>query len=160
MMDSATRTESAGAAVRADPAGEREVFDQLKPLIMEVTGAKEDEIGMDSVLMSDLGAESLDLLDLSFLIEERFGITIEADEFESRARQRLEGGEYERNGCLTEAALAELREALPEVAPDKLAPGLRKSELPSVLPVSVFVHLVQRKVAAKSEGDARVGEDA
>jgi acyl carrier protein len=101
---------------------------------------------MESVLMADLGAESLDLLDLSFLIEERFGITIGSDEFEGPARQRIPDGVYEKDGYLTAAALAELRCALPEVAPDKLSEGLRKMELPSVLPVSVFVHLIQRKL--------------
>ena len=54
------------------------------PLVREVTGARR-QIRMESGLMQDLGAESLDLLDLSFLIEETFGVTIEADEFERQA---------------------------------------------------------------------------
>jgi len=126
------------------------IFRDLVPLIREVTGAREEQVRMDSVLMGDLGAESIDLLDLSFLIEERFGITIEADEFERQARQRIPGDVYEANGYLTEQALEELRKALPEVRPESLRPGLKKIEVPSVLTVGVFVHLIQRKLADKT----------
>lgn len=145
------------------PAGymtEQEVLVRLKALITEVTGVPGEQIETDSILMADLGAESLDLLDLSFLIEEHFGITLESDEFESQAKGRLPDGVYERDGYLTPAALAELRLALPEVRPDRLVEGLRKMELPSVLPVSVFVHLIQRKLAEKSEGDTHAGRNA
>ena len=113
-------------------------------------------IGLQQVLMENLGAESLDLLDLSFLIEERFGITIGSHEFEDQAKARLPGGVYEKEGFLTPEALVELRRALPEIPPARLVPGLRKLELPSLLTVSVFVHLIQRKLAEKT----RVATDA
>lgn len=130
---------------------EHEVFEKLLPLIREVTGARPEQISMDSGLMEDLGAESLDLLDLSFLIEETFGITIEADEFERQARERIPGGVYERDGDLTEEALEELKKALPEVPSEKLRPGLKRIEVPSVLNVAVFVHLIQRKLGERAQ---------
>lgn len=126
---------------------EDEIFQELKPLIMEVTGARADQIRPESVLVEDLGAESIDLVDLSFLIEEKFGVTIEANEFERRARARIPGGVYEKDGLLTAEALAELREAMPEIDPERLKVGLRKVDLPALLTVSVFVHLIQRKRA-------------
>ena len=127
---------------------DEQVFERLAPLIREVTGARPEQITMASGLMEDLGAESIDLLDLSFLIEETFNVTIEADQFEQEASKRIPGGEYEREGVLTAAALEELKRALPEVPPQKLAPGLKKIELPSVLTVGVFVRLIRRKLAA------------
>lgn len=130
---------------------EQQIFEKLIPHVQEITGAKPADITMQSCLMEDLGAESIDLLDFSFLIEENFGITIESDEFESRANERLPGKQYEKNGYLTEEALEELKKALPEVPPEKLAPGLKKIELPSVLNVAVFVHLIQRKLARKAQ---------
>ena len=128
---------------------ETEAFERLLPLLREVTGARADQVAMDSNLMADLGAESIDLLDLSFLIEETFGITLEADEFERQATDRIPGGQYERDGYLTPEALEELKKALPEVPVEKFRPGLKKIEVPSVLNVAVFVHLIQRKVAQK-----------
>jgi acyl carrier protein len=128
---------------------EQDVFEKLLPLIQEVTGARDGQVRMQSGLVEDLGAESLDLLDLSFLIEETFGVTLAADEFERQVRSRLPGGVYERGGLLTPEALAELRTALPEVPPEKFRPGLAKVALPQVLNVAVFVHLIQRKLAEK-----------
>ena len=128
---------------------EHEVYSRLVPLVQEVTGAGEDQVRMESGLVEDLGAESLDLLDLTFLIEEEFGVTLGADEFERQARARMPGGVYERDGLLTDEAVACLREALPEVPPEKLRPGLAKVALPQVLNVAVFVHLIERKLAEK-----------
>lgn len=130
---------------------EKEVFKKLVPLIREVTGVREEQIKMESCLMYDLGAESVDLLDFSFLIEEIFDITIEADEFEEQASKRIPGGVYEKDGLITDEALEELRKALPEVPAKYLKPGLKKIELPSVLNVAVFVHLIQRKLTEKSQ---------
>ena len=123
---------------------EQEVFEKLIPLIREVTGASPDTIKMESRLMNDLGADSLDLLDLSFLIESEFHVTLQGDEFQREATTRIPGGVYERDGILTDEALAELKTALPEIDPDKLVTGLRALELPRLLNVAVFVHLIQR----------------
>ena len=130
---------------------EQEIFEKLVPLVREVTGVREDQVTMDSGLMQDLGAESVDLLDFSFLIEETFDIVIEADEFEQQASKKLSNEEYEEDGVLTNEALEELRKALPEVPVKYLQPGLKKIELPSVLNVAVFVHIIQRKLAEKSQ---------
>ncbi len=125
---------------------EQEIFDKLLPLVREVTGARPEQIRPDCALMEDLGAESLDLLDLSFLIEETFGVTLSADEFERRASARLNGEAYERNGFLTEAGVKELRKALPDIPPNKLTPGMPKVALPRVLTVAVFVRIIQSKL--------------
>jgi acyl carrier protein len=130
---------------------EQEVFTKLVPLVREVTAAREHQIRMESGLMEDLGAESLDLLDLCFLIEETFGVAITGDEFARRAAEQMPGGVYERNGLLTAEAVAELRKALPEVPPEKIQPGMPKVAVPRVLNVAVFVHLIERKLAETKE---------
>jgi hypothetical protein len=85
--------------------------------------------------VKDLGAESIDLLDLSFRIEEQFQVTIEANEIEREAKKRLPDGVCEKDGFLTEEALAEIRRAAPELPADRLVKGLRKTDLPSLLTV-------------------------
>jgi acyl carrier protein len=130
---------------------EYEIFERLKPLLVEVLGVAPDKILLESVLVADLGAESIDLLDLSFRIEETFNVTIEANEIEREASKRLSGGVYEKDGRLTDEALAEIRKALPELDASKLTTGLRKMELPALLTVRFFVRLIARKLAAKPE---------
>ncbi len=123
---------------------EQEIFEQLRPHIAEVTGVREPDIAMDSRLVEDLGAESIDLLDLTFLIEQEFDVAIDPNAFERTARERVPGGEIERDGVLTDAALAALREDLPEVDPSHISAGLRKVDIPRLLTVAVFVHVIQR----------------
>ena len=128
---------------------EDEILDRLKPLLVEVLGVAVDEIRPESVLVTDLGAESIDLLDLSFRIEETFNVTIEGNEIEREASKRLPEGAYEKNGRLTEEALAEIRKSLPELDPARLVAGLRKMDLPSLLTVQFFVSLIARKLGEK-----------
>jgi len=130
---------------------EQEVFERLKPLLEEVLGVAPEKIALESVLVADLGAESIDLLDLSFRIEETFHVAIESNEIEREASKRLPGGVYEKDGRLTEEALAEIRKALPELDRGRLAPGLRKMDLPSLLTVEFFVKLIARKLSQKTE---------
>ncbi len=131
---------------------EREIFDELKPLVAEVLGIAPEKVRMESVLMSELGAESIDMLDLSFRIEDKFKVTIEANEIEREAKKRIPGGVFEKDGLLTEEALAEIRAFVPELEPNKLVKGLRKSQLPSLLTVSFFVHLIARKLQGQEKG--------
>jgi acyl carrier protein len=131
---------------------ETSIFEDLKPLIVEALGVPPHNIHMDSVLVRDLGAESIDLLDLSFQIESRFGVTLEANEMEREARRRMPEGVYERDGCLTDDALAVIRSSVPGLDTARLVPGIRKTDLPSLLTVAFFVHLIARKLAARTEG--------
>ena len=129
---------------------EPEILEKLKPLLIEVLGVTQDKILLNSVLVIDLGAESIDLLDLSFRMEETFNVTIEGNEIEREASKRLPGGVYEKDGRLTDEALAEIRKALPELDRGRLVSGLRKMELPSLLTVEFFVKLISRKLTEKA----------
>ncbi|MFZ2958874.1 MAG: phosphopantetheine-binding protein [Candidatus Ozemobacteraceae bacterium] len=124
-----------------------EIFEKLRGLIKNVLGIAPDKILRESALVTDLGAESIDLLDLSFLIEDTFGIIIEPNEFEKEVKTRLPGGVFEKDGILTDEALVELRAALPEVDQTRLVSGFRKADIPALLTVSVFVRLIARKLA-------------
>ncbi|MDP6543471.1 MAG: acyl carrier protein [Phycisphaerae bacterium] len=128
---------------------EQEIFALLVPLVRQVTGAKLEQVTMDAYLVGDLGAESIDLLDLSFLIEETFAVTLEPDEFENKARAELGDDDYDDGGVLTARAVEQLRIALPEVDPELIRPGMRKIEVPGVLNVAVFVHLIGDKLASQ-----------
>ncbi len=132
---------------------ENDIFERLKPLLVEVLGVAPEKIRPESVLVADLGAESIDLLDLSFRIEETFNVTIESNEIEREASKRLPGGVYEKDGRLTDEALAEIRKALPELDQGQLVPGLRKMDLPALLTVEFFVNLIARKLTEAAEVD-------
>lgn len=135
---------------------EQEIFEELRTLLPDVLGVRLEQVQRSSVLVADLGAESIDLLDLSFQIEDKFKVTIEANEIEREARKRLPWVLYEKDGLLTEEALVEIRTRVPGLDPSKLVKGLRKSDFSALLTVEFFVQLIARKLAEKTEEVAHV----
>ncbi|MDD6154621.1 MAG: acyl carrier protein [Eubacteriales bacterium] len=57
-------------------------FDKIKDIIMEQLGVDESMITMDTNLMKDLEADSLDAVDIIMSIEEEFGLEIPDEEAE------------------------------------------------------------------------------
>ena len=60
------------------------MFEKLSKLIAEQFGVEPDTITGDTAFVDDLGADSVDLMDLSMALEEEFGMEeMEAEEIES-----------------------------------------------------------------------------
>ena len=97
----------------------------------------------DSVI-DDLGADSLDLLDLVFHLEQRFKVRITPRGIERAAQEKLGGTPVEIEGVYTPEALVELRRALPEVPAEELKDGLRTADLPRRFRIATFATLVER----------------
>ncbi len=93
-------------------------------------------------IIDDLGADSLDLLDLVFHLEQRFKVRITPRGIEKAAQEKLGSIPVEIDGKYTPEALVELRLALPEVPPEELQDGLRTADLPRRFRVATFVNLV------------------
>ncbi len=58
------------------------VFDKVKDIIVEQLGVEEDEVTLESSFVEDLGADSLDIVELIMALEEEFGLEIPDDEAE------------------------------------------------------------------------------
>jgi len=61
------------------------VFEKVKKIIVEQLGVEEDEINMESSFIDDLGADSLDIVELIMALEEEFDIEIPDNEAEKIA---------------------------------------------------------------------------
>ncbi len=57
-------------------------FDKLKGVLIEVLGAKEEDIKAGSKFVDDLGADSLDLVELIMAFEDKFGVEISDEDAE------------------------------------------------------------------------------
>ncbi len=58
------------------------MFEQLRDVIVENLGVSEEEVTLESNLIDDLGADSLDAVELSMAIEDEFDVEIEDEEFQ------------------------------------------------------------------------------
>ena len=59
------------------------VFEKIKKIVADQLGANADEITMDSTFIEDLGADSLDVVELVMAIEDEFDMEIDEDEAEN-----------------------------------------------------------------------------
>lgn len=60
-----------------------EIFDKLKKLVVDQLGVEEDEVTMEASMQDDLGADSLDLVDLVMSVEEEFGVKVADEDLEN-----------------------------------------------------------------------------
>ena len=99
--------------------------------------------------MDDLGADSLDFLDIVFKIERAFKIEITRGEMEQAARGDMSEEEFAPGGVLSEAGLQRLRELMPEAA-DRVQPGLRPAAILRLFSVQTFVNMVRAKLDGRT----------
>lgn len=59
------------------------VFEKVRSIIMDQLDVEEDKVTMDAVIQDDLGADSLDIVDLVMSFEEEFDIEIPDDQVEN-----------------------------------------------------------------------------
>lgn len=57
-------------------------FEKIKEILVEQLGVSEDEISMEASLMDDLGADSLDLVELVMAMEQEFDLEISDEDAE------------------------------------------------------------------------------
>jgi len=112
---------------------EEKVFEELKKAIVETLRVDENDIKPESSLIHDLGAESLDFLDINYRLEQAFGIKM-ARHFVLEHIEEMfgEGTAIDENGQLTEKAIQLLKIRFGEDMPE-LKPGMDMDEVPSLV---------------------------
>jgi acyl carrier protein len=140
---------SEAAAVQVTQLSNAEIEDAVRKIVAESLGRKLDDVKVESVLMADLGAESLDFLDIVFRLERDFSIEITRGEMERASRGDMSQDEFAPGGVISEAGLARLRELMPE-AHDRIKPGLRPSTILTLFSVQTFANMVIGKRDGRS----------
>jgi acyl carrier protein len=123
-----------------------EVYGKVRECIAESLGIDAARVAPHVSLVDELGAESLDFLDLVFRLETEYRVKIPRDGILVTAREGL-AGRFDRGGVLSSDALERLRVLMPEVQRDRFAPGLRIHEVPNLFTPETFVRLVAWRLA-------------
>jgi acyl carrier protein len=88
-----------------------EVFGKVQEALVDALGVDDDEVTPEATMVGDLGAESIDFLDIVFKLEQSFGITF--DRAELFPDDILTNAEYIEDGKVTADGLAKLKERMP-----------------------------------------------
>ena len=123
-----------------------EIFEKVKQTLIDALSVEDDEVTEAATLTGDLGAESIDFLDIVFRLEKSFDIKIPQEELISR--DVLSNPEYVNDRKLNDAGIKALKEAMPhaDLAEFEKDPDIDK--ISDVFTVGTIVRFVQAKLAA------------
>lgn len=110
------------------------------------------EVLLTSSLENDFGAESLDYLDIAYMLEREFNIQFPREDLLQRAADYFgEEALLTKSGLITDLGLELLRKGMPELDTGLLKPGLKAVDLRPLFTVQTFVRVVQRLLEAKQK---------
>jgi acyl carrier protein len=121
-----------------------EVFEKIQTALVDALGVDDDEVTPEATLVGDLGAESIDFLDIVFRLEKSFDIKIPRGEL--FPEDVLTNSDYIDDGKLTEAGLTELRERMPFADLDEFAKNPVIQDFGNMLTVADIARFVESKV--------------
>ena len=125
------------------------VHPKISLVICEALGRDPAPLDLSQRLIEDLGAESIDYLDILFRLERTFGVKIPRGQITKEARGELTEEEFQKEGILTPVGVEKLKEYLKEVPPERFRPGLKVGEIPLLFTVETFCNLVVRALREK-----------
>jgi acyl carrier protein len=122
-----------------------EIFTKVRETLVDALGVDDDEVTPEATLVGDLGAESIDFLDIVFRLEKNFSIKIPRGELfpESLATDQS----LVKDGQVTQAGIGELRKRLPHADVDTFAQNPKVENLPDLFTVQMIVKFLQSKLA-------------
>ena len=123
-----------------------EIFSKVQEALVDALGADDDEITPEATLVGDLGAESIDFLDIVFRLEKAFNIKVPRDEL--FPEDILTSAEYVQDGKVTEAGIVKLVERMPFADLAKFKENPMVQEFGKLLTVQDMCRYVESKIAA------------
>ena len=125
---------------------QQEIYTKVSATLVEALNVDAEEIRPTATLQGDLGAESIDFLDIVFRLEREFGIKIPRDELFPESI--FQGNpEFAENGRLTEEGLVELRAKLPYADLSKFEKNPEVDAIGDLFTVNMLTRYLEAKLA-------------
>lgn len=123
------------------------ILSKLRPMIADSLAVEESRVVPEARLIDDLGADSLDFVDLVFAIEKEFGVKVREADFNFLARLDFSSPEVMRDGFLTRGTIDALVPLLPALAAAEDRDRMTPRQLFSYLTVDSLCLMIQRHPA-------------
>lgn len=125
-----------------------EIFEKIKTCLVEALGVDEDEVTPEATLVGDLGAESIDFLDIVFRLEKTFNIKVPRGEL--FPEDILTNSEYVKDGKVTPEGLAQLRQRMPFADLTNFESNPNVKDFGNMLTVQDMARYVESKVGVEA----------
>jgi acyl carrier protein len=126
-----------------------DVDSAVKEAVVEALALDDDEVTADSTLMDDLGAESIDLLDILFRIEKSTGVKIEASDLGDYIQGGIPDDEFsDENEVISAKGAEHLAKVMPQVDPSEIEGSLKADEVMTLFTVQNLVDMVKSRAGA------------
>ena len=125
---------------------QEEIYTKVSATLVEALNVDEDDIKPTSTLQGDLGAESIDFLDIVFRLEREFGIKIPRGELFPESIFQGDP-DFVQNGKVTEKGLKELREKMPFADISKFEKNPELTAISDLFTVEMITKYIEGKLA-------------
>ncbi len=133
----------------ANQMSREQIFASVQETLVEALGADDDEVTEDATLKGDLGAESIDFLDIVFQLEKSFDIKIPKGEL--FPDEVFNNPDFVDGGKMTEAGMAQLRKSMPHADfMDVFAQDPNVDRMPDLFTVRTIVNYIETKLSGKA----------
>jgi len=126
-----------------------EIYTKVSATLVEALNVDEDEITPESTLQGDLGAESIDFLDIVFRLEREFGIKIPRGELFPESIFQGDP-DFVQNGRVTDKGLEELRQRMPFADLSGFEQNPEVNRLSDLFTVDLITRYIQGKLGAQN----------
>ena len=123
-----------------------EIFQKVQATLVDALGVDEEDVTCDATLQGDLGAESIDFLDIVFRLERNFEIKIPRGEL--FPENVVSDPEMIHDGKLTTKGLGELKARLPYADLTEFAADPQVEKIGVLYTVEMLIQYVQSKLSA------------
>ena len=121
-----------------------EIMEKVREALVDALGVDEDEVAPEARIGGDLGAESIDYLDIVFRLEKAFNIKIpRGDLFPDNI---LQSEEFVQDGKLTEKGLEELKARLPHADLSEFEKDPKVDDIADLFTVDMIVRYIETKL--------------
>ncbi len=128
---------------------QEEIYAKVSETLVEALNVDEDEVKPTSTLQGDLGAESIDFLDIVFRLEREFGIKIPRGELFPESIFQGDP-EFVQNGRVTDKGLSELRARMPFADLSKFEQDPQVSHISDLFTVELITRYIEGKLIEKN----------
>ena len=124
---------------------EDEVFSKIQQVLSGALGVDKEEIRPEASLVRDLGAESIDFIDIIFRLEKSFDIKIPSGEL--FPGNILNDEQFVKEGRVTPAGLQELKAKVPYLDIESFSRDPQVSRLADFFTVRMVMNYIQDRFA-------------